>query len=152
MEEGYDDDFDVSAYEAMIGAGLANNEDDKGVTVFDKTASEVEIYKPTLTRETISRFEFVRVMTQVAKYLNSLSDVNKYMSEPEVNTLINPAELAFRLVMSGKLNATLDRLGYEKVTFSELKINPIWISTIEHYYDFRHENEKNELIIPLIGE
>ena len=116
--------------------------------VYDTGDSNVETYKPHITRPTMSKFEFVRVCTAAAKYLYSLPDLSAYIKTPEVNDLINPAELAFLLITSGKLNATLDRLGYEKVTMSELRINPIWIDIVKNYFNRRHKAEHRELLVP----
>lgn len=116
--------------------------------VYDSSDETVEVYKPKITRPTMSKFEFVRVCTAAAKYLYALPDLSAYIKTPEVNDLINPAELAFLLVTSGKLNATLDRLGYERVTMSELRINPIWIDIVRNYFNQRHESEHNEILIP----
>lgn len=145
-EQTYEErDFDIEAFSQMIGGDEKEN---ANVTVYEETP-EVEVYKPVITRETMSKFEFVRVITAVGKYLYSRPDISKYCDEIEVNTLINPLELAFDLIMEGKMNATLDRLGYEKVTFSELKINPLWVDMAKNYFKQRKEAEKDELLKPL---
>lgn len=114
--------------------------------VYDSSDVTIEHHKPRITRPIMSKFEFVRVCTAAAKYLYALPDLSQYITTPEVNDLINPAELAFLLIINGKLNATFDRLGYEKVTMSELKINPVWIDMVKHYFDFRHNSEHNEIL------
>lgn len=106
-------------------------------------------HKPRITRDTMSKYEFVRVITAVAKYLMDIKDLGKYCDDIEVTSLINPCEIAFRLLMNGRMNATLNRLGYECVTFSELRINPIWVHILEHYYQTRHDAEMDELLEPL---
>lgn len=118
------------------------------------SSSRIETFKPMITRPTMSKFEFVRVCTAAAKFLYSIPDLSEYVKPTEINDIINPAELAFLLIINGKLNATLDRLGYEKVTMSELKINPIWIDIVKNYFNKRHENEHREILIPygLISE
>lgn len=147
-EQTYEEpDFDIEAFSQMIGGN--DEKEDLNINVYDESP-EVEVYKPAITRETMSKYEFVRVITAVAKYLNSLPDLSKYCKDLEVNSIINPAELAFNLVMDGKMNATLDRLGYEKVTFSELKINPLWVSMVKNYFEQRHESEKKEILEPLM--
>lgn len=146
-EQTYDEkDFDIESFAQMIGG---DDKENVNVAVYED-APEVEVYKPVITRETMSKYEFVRVITAVGKYLNSLPDISKYYKEIEVNSLINPLELAFNLVMEGKMNATLDRLGYEKVTFSELKINPLWIEIVKNYFEQRKKAEQKELIEPLM--
>lgn len=145
-EQTYDEqDFDIESFSKMVGG----DDNSLNVTVYEETPT-VEVYKPVITRETMSKYEFVRVITAVGKYLNSLPDISKYCKELEVNSLINPLELAFTLVMEGKMNATLDRLGYEKVTFSELKINPLWVDILKNYFKQRREAEKKELLEPLL--
>lgn len=147
-DEFYEEpDFDMEQFAKLTGGDNDNNSS-VDITVNDNDV-QVEVYKPQLTRETMSKFEFVRTITAVAKYLYTLPDLSKYCKDVEINSLINPAELAFELIMNGKINATLNRLGYEKVTFSELKVNPIWVNMIRNYYKRRHEIERGELLEPL---
>lgn len=135
-----------------ILGGESTNEEKVNVEIHDRNQT-VEVYKPVITRRTMSMFEFVRVITALAKHLYSTHDISQYVEmakdKIEINSIINPAELAFKLITEGKVNATLDRLGYEKVTFSELKINPLWINMLQSYFDKRHEIECNELLKPL---
>lgn len=112
----------------------------------DNNKPQMPIYKPRITRPTMSKFEFVRICTAVAKLLYSLPDLSKYINTTEVNNLINPSEVAFLLVINGKINAIFDRLGYEKVTMSELRINPIWIETCKNYFNHRHQTEQHEIL------
>lgn len=138
--------------ESMMGGASDNEDTTAPVThvtqVYDSADTSVQVYKPKITRPTMSKFEFVRVCTAAAKYLYALPDLSAYIKTPEVNDLINPAELAFLLITSGKLNATLDRLGYERVTMSELRINPIWIQIVRNYFNQRHEAEHAEVLVP----
>lgn len=112
------------------------------------TNSEVEIYYPKITRDMIGLYEYVGVITKLAKYLYDLPDLGKYLNDLEVNSLINEAELAFQLLDSGKMDAIIDR-GYEKVTFSVLKVRPQWKETILHYFAERRSNVENEMLKPL---
>lgn len=138
--------------ESMMGGATDSEDESAPVThvtkVYDTGDTSVETFKPKITRPTMSKFEFVRVCTAAAKYLYALPDLSAYIKTPEINDLINPAELAFLLVTSGKLNATLDRLGYERVTMSELRINPIWIDIVRNYFNQRHEAEHAEILVP----
>ena len=103
----------------------------------------IEKYYPKLTSPTISRFEFCHVITQLAKYLESLNDLSKYVdledSENEKLVFINPAEQAFKLLMNHKFDAVLQRRG-EKVSFSVLEIDPQDIDLIE--WDFKQQREE----------
>lgn len=90
-------------------------------------------------------FEYVGVITKLAKYLSNIPDIEKYVSDVEVNQLINPAELAFNLLNEGKFDAVLDR-GYEKVSFSKLKVKPQWKDMITNYFKTHHDSITNEVL------
>ena len=107
-----------------------------------------EIKKPILTRPTMSKYEFAHAITEFGKYLETLPDVEKYCGKLEFNMIMSGPELAFELLINKKINILIDRLGYEKVSFSELIINPIWISTIKNYFKQRHETEAEEILKP----
>lgn len=114
--------------------------------VFD----QVEVCKPVYTRDTCSLYEYVLVLTTLAKTLHDSSEIAKYIDLVDVNTLINPALLAFILISSGKMNAILFRnyRGYgacEKVSLSELVINPEWESRIREYYAEKEMSMYEEL-------
>lgn len=118
------------------------------ISIYEETDNSIEVFKPKITRPTMSKYEFVRTITAAAKYIYSLTNIDKYIEDIEIKSIINPSELAFKLLLSGKINATIDRLGYEKVTFSELKINHIWIETIETYFKNRATSEMEEIYKP----
>lgn len=151
-------DFELSL--DTFANDILNNADDEpehkkaeepnptNIAVYEATDNTVETFKPKITRPTMSKFEFVRTITAAAKYIYSLTSIDKYVDDIEIKSIINPSELAFKLLMSGKINATIDRLGYEKVTFSELKINQIWIRTIETYFTNRAKSEVEEIYKP----
>ena len=111
--------------------------------------SNMKIYKPVLTRDTISKFEYVAVITKLAKYLHALpslpSVLRNFDEDVKINTIINPAELAWILLRKGIYNPVFDR-GYEKVSFSELSINPTWDNLIENYFKSQHEAIEKELL------
>ena len=146
------DIFMLPPSEWLKGASIANiKEEEKenvDVSVYDNCTTTIEIYKPIVTRITMSKYEFVHTLTSVAKFLYSNKTLEKYCDVIEINSIINPAELAFKLLMNRRLNAVIDRLGYEKVTFSELLVNPEWVDTLEVYFKQRHENENNEVLKP----
>lgn len=111
---------------------------------YEENSNNVEEYTPQITRDTISLFEFVRIVTSVAKYLYSLHDLSNYI-EDDLNMIVNPCELALELLLKGKIDATIDRLGYEKVTFSKLKLNDKHINVLRKYFKEQNENIKEEL-------
>lgn len=110
-----------------------------------ENASEIDIYKPKLTRDIMSVYEYAGTITKLAKYLNGLPSLEKYVSDVEIHQLINPAELAFNLLNEGKFDAILDR-GYERVSFSALKINPRWKATVSNYFKAQHDAITNEIV------
>ena len=110
--------------------------------------AEIEVYEPHITRETLSIYEYVAVITKLAKYLFSLMDIAKYIDEVELNQVVNPSELAFNLLNDGKFDAVIDR-GYEKVTFSKLKIREQWKETIRNYFNYQHQVMDEEVLKPL---
>jgi hypothetical protein len=112
--------------------------------------SSMRVYKPRLTRNTISLFEYVAVITKLAKYINSLSSlpavIEDFLSDNlSINNIINPSELAWILLRNGVYNPIFDR-GYEKVSFSELTVNPTWDNLIRMYFDTQHESIAKELL------
>lgn len=145
MQSGSDKDDDNVPIESHDSTFDAKT-DDVSFTTSDNE-STVEVYYPHITRDTISIFEYVGVITKLARYLYSLTNLSKYISEIEVNQIINPAELAYHLLKSGKFDAVIDR-GYERVTFSVLKIKPQWQEMIENYFTQQHEVVQNELLQP----
>lgn len=152
FDADYNTKYNFDSYLKLIGSSQNQEQKEETTVTIHPKDQTVEIYKPKLTRNTLSIYEFVRVITAVAKHLSSIRDISAYISDSndiEINSIINPAELAFKLVKEGKINATLERLGYEKVTFSELKINPLWINTLEDYFATRRDAEVNELLRPL---
>jgi len=127
-----------------------NDEEETKIELKDKTSNETiaEVFKPVKTRRMLSLFEYTRIITELAKYLYSLSSIDKYVRDIEIHNVINPAELAFELLDQGKFDAVLDR-GSEKVTYSTLMVNDIWRQTIRKYFKTQHENIYSELLQPL---
>lgn len=144
-------DFSRENIKSMI-YGSAKSEENKedNVNIVNKSNpdSVIETYSPNITRETLSLYEYVSVITKLAKYLNTLTNLDKYVDDVEVNQIINPAELAFNLLNDNKFDAIIDR-GYEKVTFSKLKIKQQWKDTISNYFKSQHDAIENEILKPL---
>lgn len=108
----------------------------------------VEVYDPVLTRPTLSIYEYSEVHTMLAEYLEDQKSIKNFTNDVEIRANVNPAELAFRLLLEGKWDATLNR-GYEIVTYSRLKYNPQWEHTMEHYFNDQHKIQAEELFKPL---
>lgn len=149
-------DFEIKSLSKLLyGEGVDDKLDDESIDNQhnvklheNNSKTEVEVYYPRMTRNTLSIFEYVGVITKLAKYLNSLTNLDKYLSDIEVNQIINPAELAFNLLNDGKFDAVIDR-GYELVTFSTLKVKKQWKETISNYFKQQHETVEQEILKPL---
>lgn len=132
----------------IIVPHMSGGADNLKETILENTTAELEDYEPHITRETLSIYEYVAVITKLAKYIFSLMDIDKYIKEVELNQVVNPSELAFNLLNDGKFDAIIDR-GYEKVTFSKLKIREQWKETIRNYFKFQHQVIEEEVLKPL---
>lgn len=130
----------------IINKHVENNIDRNKVSI----KNNMKIYTPVLTRNTISKFEYVAVITKLAKYLHALPTLPAIVDsvltdDVKINNIINPSELAWILLRKGVYNPVFDR-GYEKVSFSELTINPTWNNLIEDYFRSQHEAIEKELL------
>lgn len=117
-----------------------------GAVKIDKYDS-IEKFYPKYSSNLLSRFELCHVITQLAKYIESLTDLSKYMDtedSKELLTLINPAEQAFKLLMKHKFDPVLKRRN-EKVSFSVLEVNPQDIDLIE--WDFKQQREEQKKLM-----
>ena len=99
----------------------------------------IEEYAPIKTSKYISIYELAKVLTDLSLYLYESKSVSKYIEDLEVNTLIEPNRLAYELLKNGTFDAVIDR-GYEKVTFSKLKINPVYDDLIVKFLDEQEHN------------
>lgn len=127
---------------------LSDDEDsmEGGAVKIDKYNS-IEKFYPKYSSNLLSRFELCHVITQLAKYIESLTDLSKYMDtedSKELLTLINPAEQAFRLLMKHKFDPVLKRRN-ENVSFSVLEVNPQDIDLIE--WDFQQQREEQKKLM-----
>lgn len=111
-------------------------------------AAKIETFYPKVTRPMISLYEYVGTITKLAKFLYNINDLEKYVTEVEIVHVINPAELAFKLLDEGKFDAILDR-GYERVTFSTLKVKNQWREMIMNYFAQQNKNFHDEMLVPL---
>ena len=92
----------------------------------------IEKFKPRLTRDICSVFEFVRIVTDLANHLYNLPSIEKYINGIEIKNIVEPCDLAYKLLRNGRFNAILDR-GTEKVTFSDLHVDPFTYELVETY-------------------
>lgn len=115
----------------------------------------IEEHSPIYTRNVCSIYEFVLILTTLAKSLNDSSEISKYIDLVNVNSIINPAELAFILIKEKKVTATLIRNYHgkgtgEMVSLDKLIVNPEWIERIEDYYSSKRDLMYDELYKYLI--
>ncbi len=146
MRESEHNPATVVDYKRVIRNHVENN---IGSTRVD-TSSTMRVYKPKITRNTISLFEYVAVITKLAKYIHSLPSLPASIedvlgNDTMINNIINPSELAWILLRKGVYNPIFDR-GYEKVSFSELMVNPTWDNLIESYFRTQHAAVQEELL------
>lgn len=132
-------DFGKILYGGQYDENIENN-----IKITEKSP-EMKVYYPKMTRNTLSVFEYAGVITKLAKYLAGLPSLEKFTDEVEMNQLINPAEMAFKLLDEGKVDAILNR-GYELVTFSTLKVKKQWKNMIINYFKGHHESITNEVL------
>lgn len=107
--------------------------EDINVEIVDSN-TEIEVYEPKITRKQLSIYEYCRVVTELANFLYNIDDIDKYIEEIEIKNIVDPGDLAFKLLESGKFDAVLDR-GYEKVTFSKCKFNKIYLNMVRSYLE-----------------
>ena len=111
-------------------------------TYFYDSDVTIEKFKPKVTRDICSVFEFVRIVTDLANHLYNLPSIEKYIEGIEIKNIVEPCDLAYKLLRNGRFNAILDR-GVEKVTFSELHVDPFIYDLVESYLN-KQENDRKE--------
>ena len=114
-------------------------------TYFYDSDVTVEKFKPKLTRDICSVFEFVRVITDLANHLYTLPSIEKYIDGIEIKNIIEPCDLAYKLLRNGRFNAILDR-GTEKVTFSELHVDPFTYELVESYLNQQEDIRRKSFL------
>ena len=106
---------------------------------------EIGPSSPKITRPKLSIYEYSGIITQVAEYLMSIKDLDKFLEEPQINNIIDPCQLAFELLKNNKIEVQIDR-GYETVLFSQCKQDEMIINEIENYLKTRNQDRKKYLI------
>ena len=100
--------------------------------------TKIKQLKPVISRPNMSKYEFAGTITKLALYLETLPSLGDYIDEVQINGFINASELAYKLLRSNKFDAYLNRLGYEVVSYSALRINPLWFKLMDNYYARSH--------------
>jgi hypothetical protein len=150
-EENYEDILDPEEIDEELE--IEENTDNlEGGDVDDLVRSEnikltnkMEIYKPKITRDLMSIYEFVGTITKLADYLYHLDDLSGIIDKQEVCSYINPLELSWNLLKHRKFNAVLNR-GVEDVSFSELQINPRWVIEIENNFKLHKKSFEEDIL------
>ena len=124
---------------------MESSSDNYTKTYFYDSDVTVEKFKPKLTRDICSVFEFVRVVTDLANHLYTLPSIEKYIDGIEVKNIIEPCDLAYKLLRNGRFNAILDR-GTEKVTFSELHVDPFTYELVESYLNQQEDIRRKSFL------
>ena len=101
---------------------------------------------PKITRHKLSIYEYAGIITQVAEYINSIKDLDKYLDEPQINNLIDPCLIAFELLKNNKIDVQIDRCGYESVLYSQCEKDENIEKEIEHYLNERINDRQTTLI------
>lgn len=143
-------DIEYEIYDPIKGGkSLDKNDNDKNNDKNDKKISKMEKYEAIITRPILSKFEYVGCITSLANYLKSLKSINRYTEAIDCGLLVNPSELAFRLLDQGKMDVIIIRNRIEKVTFSKLYKNPLWREEIINYFDEKNKSMKKEFYDPI---
>lgn len=121
-------------------------QDSKNITINNSnniTGGEVKTnikkYKPVITSPYISIYEYAKLLTELSLLLFNQKSLSKYIDNIEVKNIIDTNKIAYELLKNGTFDAIIDR-GYEKVNFSELKVNPLWNNMIEQFLKEQEEN------------
>ena len=114
-------------------------------TYFYDSDTTIEKFKPKLTRDICSVFEFVRIVTDLANHLYNLPSIEKYIDGIEIKNIVEPCDLAYKLLRNGRFNAILDR-GTEKVTFSELHVDPFTYELVESYLNQQEDIRRKSFL------
>ena len=111
--------------------------------------STIEEYSPIKTSKYISIYEYAKLLTDLSLFLYNSPSISKYVDEVEIKTMVDTNKLAYQLLKKGVFDAVIDR-GYEKVTFSKLKINPLYDDMIEKFLKEMDKNV-NDTFLKVIG-
>lgn len=108
--------------------------------------------KPVITRQKLSIYEYAGMLTQLSEYFMNIKDLDKYIDTPQINNIIDPCELAFKLLLEGKLDIQIERFGYETVLFSQCERDEMIEKEISNYLTARNKDRKETLIDKLFNK
>lgn len=114
-----------------------------------KTSSQIETFEAKVTRPILSKFEYVGCITSLANYLKNLKSISKYTEAVDCCILVNPSELAFRLLDQGKMDVVIIRNRNERVTFSKLHQNPLWREEVNNFFIEKNKSMETEFYKPI---
>ena len=111
--------------------------------------SRIETFEAKVTRPILSKFEYVGCITSLANYLKNLKSISKYTEAVDCCILVNPSELAFRLLDQGKMDVVIIRNRNERVTFSKLHQNPLWREEVNNFFIEKNKSMEREFYKPI---
>lgn len=111
--------------------------------------SKIETFEAKVTRPILSKFEYVGCITSLANYLKNLKSISKYTEAVDCCILVNPSELAFRLLDQGKMDVVIIRNRSERVTFSKLHQNPLWREEVNNFFISKNKSMETEFYNPI---
>lgn len=111
--------------------------------------SKIETFEAKVTRPILSKFEYVGCITSLANYLKNLKSIAKYTEAVDCCILVNPSELAFRLLDQGKMDVVIIRNRSERVTFSKLHQNPLWREEVNNFFITKNKSMEIEFYNPI---
>ena len=123
---------------------------DDGTKFEAVTDAKIPKHQPVYTRPIMSLYEYVGALSTLAKFLSTQKSIAAFVDDIEVSALLNPAEMALHLIRNGKIDCNIVRNhGAEIVSFSALKVNPIFEKTMLDYYEEKNKSMKQEFYEPL---
>lgn len=130
----------------ITGGKELENKDSKTSSRVD---SRIETFEAKVTRPILSKFEYVGCITSLANYLKNLKSISKYTEAVDCCILVNPSELAFRLLDQGKMDVVIIRNRSERVTFSKLHQNPLWREEVNNFFISKNKSMETEFYNPI---
>ena len=130
----------------ITGGKELENKDSKTGSRVD---SPIETFEAKVTRPILSKFEYVGCITSLANYLKNLKSISKYTEAVDCCILVNPSELAFRLLDQGKMDVVIIRNRNERVTFSKLHQNPLWREEVNNFFIEKNKSMETEFYKPI---
>ena len=86
------------------------------------------------TRPIVGRFELSGVVGSLTKTLESITDIDQYVSNQQVMGVVNPCELAFNFILKNKSKFFIQR-GSEKIYLDKVFMHDADIEHVRRYYE-----------------